>query len=232
MPGTLGGVTSKTTIEPRPATAVVDPAFVVGPVRPALFGSFVEHMGRCVYGGIYEPTHPTADGEGFRRDVAELVGELGVTAIRYPGDNFVSGYDWEDGIGPRAQRPTRLDRAWRAIESNAVGTDDFLQLAERIGVEPVMAVNLGTRGVQEACDLLEYVNRPGGTKWSDRRVANGRRDPYGVRRCSHRCHGRCCAPSSAGEHPSADGHMRRRRPSGRETVCEHVTSDTRTAYPT
>ena len=93
-----------------------------------LFGSFVEHMGRAVYGGIYEPGHPTADEDGFRGDVLELVRELGVTIVRYPGGNFVSAYDWEDGVGPREQRPTRLDLAWRSIEPNEVGTDEFMAL--------------------------------------------------------------------------------------------------------
>lgn len=164
------------------ATIHVGHAFRTGPVPPGIFGSFVEHMGRCVYGGIHEPGHPSDDGSGFRGDVTELVRELGVTLVRYPGGNFVSGYRWEDGIGPVEQRPRRLDRAWRAVESNAVGTDEFLGWTERVGVEPVLAVNLGTAGVQEACDLLEYVNRPAGTLWADRRVANGRLAPYGVRR--------------------------------------------------
>jgi alpha-L-arabinofuranosidase len=110
----------------RAARLVVDAGFVVGPVEDRLFGSFVEHMGRCVYGGIYEPGHPSAGADGFRGDVLELVRDLGVTIVRYPGGNFVSGYDWEDGIGPREDRPRRLDLAWRSIETNQVGTDEFL----------------------------------------------------------------------------------------------------------
>jgi len=166
----------------RPAARIVlDGAYRVAPVPRRLFGSFVEHMGRCVYGGIYEPEHPTADDDGFRGDVVDLARELGVSVVRYPGGNFVSGYDWRDGIGPRAERPTRLDRAWKTIESNQVGTDDFLRWAGAAGVEPMLAVNLGTAGVQEACDLLEYCNRPAGTEWADLRVKNGSPDPYGVR---------------------------------------------------
>src|ERR1700733_8747318 len=103
------------------AVIVLDPAFVVGNTDPRLFGSFVEHLGRCVYGGIFEPGHPTADDEGFRQDALELVRELGVTVIRYPGGNFVSGYNWEDGVGPAARRPARLDPAWRSIETNEFG---------------------------------------------------------------------------------------------------------------
>jgi alpha-L-arabinofuranosidase len=159
----------------------LDPEFAVGEVDRRLFGSFVEHMGRCVYGGIYEPDHPDADDEGFRRDVIELTRELGVSVIRYPGGNFLSAYEWEDGIGPRSERPVRLDRAWRSVETNQVGTDDFMSWARKADVEPMMAVNLGTRGLQEACDLLEYCNYPGGTKWSDLRVRNGSAEPYGVR---------------------------------------------------
>ena len=160
----------------------LDPAFTVGSVDPRLYGSFVEHMGRCVYGGIFEPDHPTADEHGFRRDVADLVRELGVTTIRYPGGNFVSGYRWEDGVGPVAERPRRLDLAWRSLEPNTVGTDEFCRWARGVGIDPIMAVNLGTRGVDAAVDLLEYANfAPGSTSTADRRVANGHKDPHGVR---------------------------------------------------
>jgi alpha-N-arabinofuranosidase len=163
------------------ASVTLDPAFRVGPVRRRLFGSFVEHLGRCVYTGIHEPGHPSADEDGFRADVIELVQELGVTAVRYPGGNFVSGYRWEDGVGPVASRPSRLDLAWHSTEPNTVGVDEFIAWARRAGVEPMMAVNLGTRGVQEAVDLLEYCNVPAGTRLSDLRVANGSPQPHDVR---------------------------------------------------
>ena len=146
-----------------------------------LFGAFVEHLGRCVYGGIYEPEHPAADSDGFRQDVLELVRELGVSTVRYPGGNFVSAYRWEDGVGPRAQRPARLDPAWHSVESNQVGIDEFARWARAAEVELMLAVNLGTRGVREALDLLEYVNHPRGTTLADQRVANGSPDPHGVR---------------------------------------------------
>jgi alpha-L-arabinofuranosidase len=152
-----------------------------GVVDRRLFGSFVEHMGRCVYTGIYEPDHPTADEAGFRGDVAELVDELAPTLVRYPGGNFVSGYDWRDGIGPAAERPRRLDLAWRSIETNQVGTDEFLRWAARRGVEPMMAVNLGTGGIVDAAHLVEYCNIPEGTYWSDRRRRNGSTSPYDVK---------------------------------------------------
>jgi alpha-N-arabinofuranosidase len=164
----------------KTATLTLDPAFRVGPVHPRVFGSFVEHMGRCVYTGIYEPGHPSADADGLREDVLALTREMGVTVVRYPGGNFVSGYRWEDGVGPAADRPARLDLAWQSLETNAFGLHEFMTWAGRAGVEPMMAVNLGTRGVQEAVDLLEYTNHPGGTALSDRRVANGRREPYGI----------------------------------------------------
>ena len=163
------------------ATVRLDPAFTVGPVRPRTFGSFVEHMGRCVYTGIYEPDHPDADELGFRTDVAQLVRELGVTVVRYPGGNFVSNYRWEDGVGPKADRPTQLDLAWRSVETNQVGTDDFVDWARGVGVEPMMAVNLGTRGVQEAIDLLLYCNAETGTSWPDQRAKNGHPEPHDVR---------------------------------------------------
>ncbi|MGH8775203.1 MAG: alpha-N-arabinofuranosidase [Jiangellaceae bacterium] len=163
------------------AQLVLDGAFDVGVIDRRLFGSFVEHMGRCVYTGIYEPGHSTATPEGYRGDVLALVRELGVTVVRYPGGNFVSGYRWEDGIGPVHERPSRLDLAWRAVEPNTFGTDEFMSWARQAGVEPMMAVNLGTRGVQEACDLLEYTNHRGDTHWSDLRIKNGATEPHGVR---------------------------------------------------
>ncbi|WP_350275606.1 alpha-N-arabinofuranosidase [Kribbella sp. HUAS MG21] len=163
------------------ATSTIDPAFAVGPVNPWLFGTFVEHLGRCVYTGIYEPTHPSADEDGFRGDVAALVRELGATVVRYPGGNFVSGYRWEDGVGPRETRPRVLDLAWRSIETNQVGTDDFLAWCARVGLEPMLAVNLGNRGLAEAVDYLEYVNGAPGTRYADQRVQNGNAKPWGVR---------------------------------------------------
>jgi len=163
------------------ASVTIDPAFVVGPVRPRTFGSFVEHLGRCVYTGLHDPGHPTADADGFRGDVVELTRELGVTTVRYPGGNFVSGYRWEDGIGPVEQRPRRLDLAWHSTDPNLVGVDEFMRWCARAGVEPMMAVNLGTRGVQEALDLLEYCNVPGGTELSDLRRANGAEEPYRIK---------------------------------------------------
>ncbi|MDN4175034.1 alpha-N-arabinofuranosidase [Nocardioides sp. SOB77] len=163
------------------ATLTLDPSFTVGAVDRRLFGSFVEHMGRCVYTGIHEPGHPTADERGFRGDVLDLVRELGPTIVRYPGGNFVSGYRWEDGIGPLEDRPRRLDLAWRSWESNQVGVDEFVAWCRAAGTEPMMAVNLGTRGVREAVDLLEYCNHPGGTAWSDLRRAHGAEQPHDVR---------------------------------------------------
>ncbi|MFE0591409.1 alpha-N-arabinofuranosidase [Micromonospora echinospora] len=165
----------------RTAQVTIDPAFAIGAADRRLFGSFVEHMGRCVYGGVFEPGHPGADADGFRADVLELTRELGVSVVRYPGGNFVSGYRWEDGIGPTGDRPRRLDLAWKSIETNAFGLDEFMTWAARAQVEPMMAVNLGTRGVQEACDLLEYTNHPGGTAWSDLRRKHGAEQPYGIR---------------------------------------------------
>lgn len=163
------------------ATLTLDPAFRVGAVRRRTFGSFVEHLGRCVYTGIHDPQHPTADQDGFRKDVIELTRELGVSTVRYPGGNFVSGYRWEDGVGPVEHRPRRLDLAWHSTEPNLVGVDEFMRWASAAEVEPMMAVNLGTRGVQEALDLLEYCNVAGGTALSDLRRANGAAAPYKVK---------------------------------------------------
>jgi len=160
---------------------VLDRAYRVGSIDPRLGGSFVEHLGRGVYGGVFDPDDEQADEAGFRRDVIGLVRELGVPIVRYPGGNFVSGYRWEDGIGPPPLRPRRLDLAWRTIESNQFGTDEALSWCERVGAEAMMAVNLGTRGAGAAAELVEYVNHPGTSAWSDRRRANGHPNPYGVR---------------------------------------------------
>jgi alpha-N-arabinofuranosidase len=159
----------------------LDPAFTIAPVSRRTFGSFVEHMGRGVYTGIYEPSHPTADDDGFRQDVLALTRELGVSIVRYPGGNFVSGYRWEDGIGPVADRPVRRDLAWHSLETNEVGIDEFMRWAEKADVEVMYALNLGTRGVQEALDVHEYLNHPSGTHLSDLRRSYGSDKPYAIR---------------------------------------------------
>ncbi len=166
---------------PQTATAVLDPSFSLGEVDRRLFGSFVEHMGRCVYTGIYEPGHPTADADGLRGDVLDMTREMGVSVVRYPGGNFVSGYRWEDGVGPVADRPVRLELAWRQIETNEFGLHEFIAWARKAGVEPMIAINLGTRGVQEAIDLVEYCNIASGTALSDLRRRNGAEEPFGIR---------------------------------------------------
>lgn len=159
------------------ASLHLDPVRVVAPVSRRTFGSFVEHMGRGVYGGIYEPSHPSADADGFRQDVLSLVREMGVTLVRYPGGNFVSGYRWEDGIGPAASRPVRRDLAWHSLETNEVGIGEFMRWADKAEVEVMYALNLGTRGVQEALDVHEHLNQPEGTFLSDRRGGK----PYGIK---------------------------------------------------
>ena len=159
----------------------VNPAAVVAPVSPRLFGTLVEHMGRCVYEGIFDPGDARSDAFGIRLDVVDLAREAGVGIVRYPGGNFVSGYDWQDGIGPMAERQARPDLAWHSIEPNTFGLDEFMSWAERVGAEPLLAVNLGTRGVAEAVQLIEYTNIAGGTRYSDLRRANGREEPYNVK---------------------------------------------------
>lgn len=163
------------------STVTLDPAFVVGSVQRRMFGSFVEHMGRCVYGGIYEPGCEEADVEGLRTDVLKLTRELGVNIVRYPGGNFVSSYNWEDGVGPLGDRPVRIDLAWRSLERNRFGLNEFMSWARQAEAEPMLAVNLGTRGVVEACSLLEYTNVGQGTAYSDLRIRHGVRDPHNVR---------------------------------------------------
>lgn len=154
---------------------------VISEIDPRLYGSFIEHLGRAVYTGIHEPGHPTADKNGMRQDVIDLVRELDVPVVRYPGGNFVSAYNWEDGVGPVEDRPVRLDLAWHTSESNIVGMHEFADWADAAGTEMMLAVNLGSRGLDAARSFLEYVNHPGGTYWSDMRRKNGREDPWNVR---------------------------------------------------
>ncbi len=150
-------------------------------VDDRLFSSFIEHVGRAVYGGIYEPSHASADESGFRRDVLELVRELGVSLVRYPGGNFVSAYNWEDGVGPLETRPRRLDLAWRSLEPNRVGIREFNEWCAKAGAQVMPALNLGTRGIDEARSFIEYCNHPGGTHWSDMRCAHGALTPFGFK---------------------------------------------------
>lgn len=160
---------------------IVNKNFIKGEIDKRIYGSFVEHMGRVVYTGIYEPGHATADEDGFRRDVLEKVKEMGVTAVRYPGGNFVSCYDWKDGVGDVKKRPRRLEIAWRAIETNEIGTNEFMKWAKKAGVEPVFAVNLGTKGIENAVSLVEYCNIKGGTYYSDWRKEHGVEEPHAVK---------------------------------------------------
>jgi alpha-N-arabinofuranosidase len=155
--------------------------FAIGRIDKRIYGSFIEHLGRAVYKGIYEPGHPDADDMGFRRDVIKLVRELNVPVVRYPGGNFVSGYNWEDGVGPVESRPMRMDLAWMALESNRIGLNEFAEWARRAGVDVMMAVNLGTRGPDAARNIVEYCNFPGGTKWSDLRRSHGVEKPHGIK---------------------------------------------------
>ena len=153
----------------------------IATIDDRVYGAFLEHLGRAIYSGIYEPDHPTADADGMRGDVAELVKALRIPLIRYPGGNFVSAYNWEDGVGPRDRRPTRLDLAWHTSESNAVGVHEFADWCASVGSEMMLAINLGSRGLDEARNFVEYVNGPTGSYWGDLRKQNGRAEPFGVR---------------------------------------------------
>lgn len=165
----------------KSAKLVLDRDFTISDVDPRLFGGFAEHLGRHIYTGIYEPAHPTADEHGFRRDVIDLVRELDMPVMRYPGGNFVSGYRWEDGVGPKESRPARLDLAWGALEPNTFGTNEFIDWCKIVGSAPMLAVNLGTRGPEEARALVEYCNHSEGTFLSDQRRAHGYAEPHGVK---------------------------------------------------
>ncbi len=159
----------------------IDTGRVVGEVHPHLFGNFAEHLGRCIYGGIYEEGGKFSDADGYRKDVREAARGLGVTLLRWPGGNFVSGYNWRDGIGPREARPVRPDHAWGDLESNRFGTDEFLRYCERVGVEPYICINAGLGSVEDARNWVEYTNEKRHTYWADQRRKNGREEPYGVK---------------------------------------------------
>ena len=163
------------------AKMIVNKSFTIDKIDRRIYGSFVEHFGRCVYEGIYEPGHKTADAQGFRGDVIDLVKELHTPFIRYPGGNFVSGYNWEDGIGPKEKRPRRLDLAWKTTETNEVGIHEFMAWAGKVSADVNLAVNLGTKGMDEARNLVEYCNHKSGSYWSDLRIKNGATEPFKIK---------------------------------------------------
>lgn len=163
------------------AQLLINKRFRIGDIDKRIYGSFIEHLGRAVYGGIYEPGHETADEQGFREDVRQLIREIDVPIVRYPGGNFVSGYHWEDGIGDRAKRPRKLDLAWKSVETNQVGIDEFQAWAKTAGADIIMAVNLGTRGAAEAGNLVEYCNLSTDTHYADLRKQNGFAEPFGIK---------------------------------------------------
>lgn len=165
----------------KKAKLTLDKDYRISQVDPRLYGSFIEHLGRAVYTGIYEPGHPTADKDGLRQDVIDLVRRLNVPVTRYPGGNFVSGFNWEDSVGPREDRPSRLDLAWKTTETNAFGLHEFLTWCGKADTQPMYAVNLGTRGPDDARHIVEYANHKGGTYYSDLRRRHGQEEPYGIK---------------------------------------------------
>ena len=154
---------------------------VISKIDERIYSSFIEHLGRAVYGGIYEPDHETADDMGFRKDVMDLIKELNIPMIRYPGGNFVSGYNWEDGTGEKSKRPRKLELAWNSIETNDVGIDEFQEWAKRVSSDVMMAVNLGTRGADDARNLVEYSNQKTATYYADMRRKNGFEEPFAIK---------------------------------------------------
>jgi alpha-L-arabinofuranosidase len=162
------------------AQLYLDTNRTIGEISPLLFGGFAEHMGRCIYGGIYDPTSPRADERGLRTDVLDALREQQYTTIRYPGGNFLSGYNWLDGVGPQEQRPRRRELAWQSIETNQFGTNEFIDFCRAIDAKPMLGVNMGTGTIQEAANLVEYCNAPPGTYYADLRAQHGYRDPHNV----------------------------------------------------
>ncbi len=165
----------------KQASIHIDRNFKLADVDERIYGSFIEHLGRAVYGGIYQPGSSLSDEQGFRSDVLALIREAKVPLVRYPGGNFVSGYHWEDGVGPQDRRPSKLDLAWTVIESNQFGLNEFMDWCKKAGTSPMMAVNLGTRGAEDAKNLIEYCNIDRGSYYSDLRRRHGVADPYGIK---------------------------------------------------
>ena len=170
----------------QPFQVYIDARRTLPPLGRNLFGSFLEHLGRAIYEGIYDPASKLSDTNGFRKDLVEEIRKLEVPMIRYPGGNFVSGYHWLDGVGPKEDRPTVLDRAWDSLETNQFGANEFLSWCKLVGTEPLLGLNLGTGTPESAAALVEYCNIEKGTKWSDLRRKHGIAAPYKV---THWCLG-------------------------------------------
>jgi alpha-N-arabinofuranosidase len=165
----------------RATRVIIDSTRQIAPIDRHLFGSFLEHLGRAIYEGIYDPKSKFADSNGFRTDVMKEIRDLGVPIVRYPGGNFVSGYHWLDGVGPKDKRPTVLDRAWNTLETNQFGTNEFITWARAVGTEPLFGLNFGTASAEDAAALVEYCNATGGTKWSELRRSHGYDQPHNVK---------------------------------------------------
>lgn len=179
--GTHRQETNQEVLSMKKATVIIDKDFILDKIDRRIYGSFIEHLGRAVYEGIYQPESPFADEQGLRKDTLDLVKELQVPIVRYPGGNFVSGFCWEDSVGPKKDRKSQVDIAWQVIETNQFGLNEFADWAKKAGTDIMMAVNLGTRGIQEAKELLEYCNFEGGTKFSDLRKEHGYEKPHNIK---------------------------------------------------
>jgi alpha-N-arabinofuranosidase len=165
----------------RVSRVIIDASNARANIDRRLFGSFLEHLGRAIYTGVYQPGSPLADRNGFRSDVVTEIKSLGVPIVRYPGGNFVSGYNWLDGVGPKDKRPTVLERAWNSMETNQFGTNEFVDWCRLAGAEPLLGMNFGTGTVEMAVNYVEYCNVARGTKWSDLRRSHGYEQPHNVR---------------------------------------------------
>lgn len=165
----------------KSAKITVHPDYKIGKVDKRLYGAFLEPIRHWVYGAVWNPNHPEADDMGFRKDVLTLIKEFGLSQVRLPGGNWTSGWEWENSIGPRSERRTQLDLAWRQLETNAIGHDEYLEWSRRAGVDPIYTLNLGSADLASAFHCVDYSLHPGGTYWSELRKKNGHPDPYPVR---------------------------------------------------
>jgi alpha-N-arabinofuranosidase len=167
--------------EAQNARIKIDIERTIGEVDKHIYGNFVEHLGRCVYGGIYDTVSSLSDKNGFRKDVMVAVKELHPTIVRYPGGNFVSNYNWIDGVGPKSERIPRLELAWATLETNQFGTNEFMEFAKSVGTEPYFTVNMGTGTIEEARRWVEYCNVKDGPYYAELRKKHGYPEPYNIK---------------------------------------------------
>ena len=162
-----------------PLNVHITPRRIIGQRSPMIYGHFIEHFHRQIYGGVYQPGHPLADEDGFRTDVMEAMRRIRIPILRWPGGCFVSSYHWKDAVGP--QRKPLFDKAWRVEDPNTFGTDEYIKLCRKLGCEPYICTNAGTGTPEEMSDWVEYCNLKCEGQYARWRIANGYAQPHAVK---------------------------------------------------